>query len=171
MGYVSPPRNYNVSITHTCTPLRQYMCTKVSSISYPESSGFLVSRWALGEMLGNWNLQDFCSKTMQAITGQPIEKFNLFWISQRLSRWPTTGQRSFRRTLGTRLKFLVKRTTSAKTRTKSVDSVCQRCFRIPNWPYLVLVLQSCRLHLHSGLSSQHSLPKLTTVEDSTIRQS
>ena len=42
-------------------------------ISYPESSRFLVSRWAPGETLGYWVFlpQDFCGKTMQAVTGQP----------------------------------------------------------------------------------------------------
>ena len=47
-------------------------------------------------------LQDFCRKTMQTVTGQPIKKFNFFSNSPESLLAPTRWPKSLR-TLGTRL--------------------------------------------------------------------
>ena len=49
-------------------------------ISYPESSGFLVSGATPGRLWGHRILlpQDFCGKTMETVTEQPIKKIEFF---------------------------------------------------------------------------------------------
>ena len=67
-------------------------------ISYPESSGFLVSGWAPVETLGYGTgiqlPQDFCGKTMEVVAGQPIKKFNFFRIPQSLYWRPSADQKA-----------------------------------------------------------------------------
>ena len=55
-------------------------------ISYPESSGFLVSGATPGRLWGHQILspQDFCGKTMETVTGQPIKKIEFFRCPQSL---------------------------------------------------------------------------------------
>ena len=50
------------------------------SISYPESSGVLVSGATPGRLWGHRILlpQDFCGKTMETVTEQPIKKIEFF---------------------------------------------------------------------------------------------
>ena len=65
-----------------CDWLKRYFQIKSKPSSYPESSGSLASGWWPGETLGNCLLpQNFCGKTIQAVTGQPIKKFNFFGFS------------------------------------------------------------------------------------------
>ena len=40
--------------------------------------------------------QDFCGKTMQAVTGQPVQKFKFFRILQSLSWRPPADQKARR---------------------------------------------------------------------------
>ena len=56
------------------------------SISYPESSGFLVSGATSGRLWGHQILlpQDFCGKTMETVTEQPIKKIEFFRCPQSL---------------------------------------------------------------------------------------
>ena len=58
----------------------------VMSISYPESSGFLVSGATPGRLWGHRILlpQDFCGKTMETVTEQPIKKIQFFRCPQSL---------------------------------------------------------------------------------------
>ena len=61
--------------------------TSVShAISYPESSGFLVSGGTPGRLWGHRILlpQDFCGKTMETVTEQPIKKIEFFRCPQSL---------------------------------------------------------------------------------------
>ena len=55
-------------------------------ISYPESSGFLVSGATPGRLWGHRILlpQDFCGKTMETVTEQPIKKIEFFRCPQSL---------------------------------------------------------------------------------------
>ena len=55
-------------------------------ISYPESSGFLVSGAMPGRLSGHriLLLQDFCGKTMETVTEQPIKKIEFFRCPQSL---------------------------------------------------------------------------------------
>ena len=55
-------------------------------ISYPESSGFLVSGATPGRLWGHRILlpQDFCGKTMETVTKQPIKKIKFFRCPQSL---------------------------------------------------------------------------------------
>ena len=57
-----------------------------TSISYPESSGFLVSGATPGRLWGHRILlpQDFCGKTMETVTEQPIKKIDFFRCPQSL---------------------------------------------------------------------------------------
>ena len=55
-------------------------------ISYPESSGFLVSEWGPGETLRKRKTSSV--KQWKPVTGQAIKKFNIFPILQSLS-WRT----------------------------------------------------------------------------------
>ena len=57
-----------------------------SAISYPESSGFLVSGATPGRLWGHQILlpQDFCGKTMETVTEQPIKKIEFFRCPQSL---------------------------------------------------------------------------------------
>ena len=59
-----------------------------SPISYPESSGFLVSEATPGRLWGHRILlpQDFCGKTMETVTEQPIKKIEFFRCPQSLPR-------------------------------------------------------------------------------------
>ena len=56
------------------------------AISYPESSGFLVSGATPGRLWGHQILlpQDFCGKTMETVTEQPIKKIEFFRCPQSL---------------------------------------------------------------------------------------
>ena len=56
------------------------------SISYPESSGFLVSGATPGRLWGHRILlpQDFCGKTMETVTEQLIKKIEFFRCPQSL---------------------------------------------------------------------------------------
>ena len=56
------------------------------SISYPESSGFLVSGATPGRLWGHRILlpQDFCGKTMETVSEQPIKKIEFFRCPQSL---------------------------------------------------------------------------------------
>ena len=56
------------------------------AISYPESSGFLVSGATPGRLWGHRILlpQDFCGKTMETVTEQPIKKIEFFRCPQSL---------------------------------------------------------------------------------------
>ena len=56
------------------------------TISYPESSGFLVSGVTPGRLWGHRILlpQDFCGKTMETVTEQPIKKIEFFRCPQSL---------------------------------------------------------------------------------------
>ena len=56
------------------------------SISYPESSGFLVSGATPGRLWGHRILlpQDFCGKTMKTVSEQPIKKIEFFRCPQSL---------------------------------------------------------------------------------------
>ena len=56
------------------------------TISYPESSGFLVSGATPGRLWGHRILlpQDFCGKTMETVTEQPIKKIEFFRCPQSL---------------------------------------------------------------------------------------
>ena len=58
----------------------------VEAISYPESSGFLVSGATPGRLWGHQILlpQDFCGKTMETVTEQPIKKIEFFRCPQSL---------------------------------------------------------------------------------------
>ena len=73
---------------------------RLETISYPESSGSLV----LGHQEGRWGTkillpQDFCGKTTQDVTRQPIKKLKFCSNSPEsllaINRWP--------KSLGTRL--------------------------------------------------------------------
>ena len=57
-----------------------------TTISYPESSGFLVSGATPGRLWGHRILlpQDFCGKTMETVTEQPIKKIEFFRCPQSL---------------------------------------------------------------------------------------
>ena len=57
-----------------------------SPISYPKSSGFLVSEATPGRLWGHRILlpQDFCGKTMETVTEQPIKKIEFFRCPQSL---------------------------------------------------------------------------------------
>ena len=65
---------YQITMDHTQT------------ISYPESSGFLVSGATPGRLWGHRILlpQDFCGKTMETVTEQPIKKIEFFRCPQSL---------------------------------------------------------------------------------------
>ena len=56
-------------------------------ISYPEPSGSLVSRATPGRLWGHRILlpQDFCGKTMETVTEEPIKKIEFFRCPQSLS--------------------------------------------------------------------------------------
>ena len=58
----------------------------VWAISYPEPSGFLVSGATPGRLWGHQILlpQDFCGKTMETVTEQPIKKIEFFRCPQSL---------------------------------------------------------------------------------------
>ena len=60
--------------------------THLDPISYPESSGFLVSGATPGRLWGHRILlpQDFCGKTMETVTEQPIKKIEFFRCPQSL---------------------------------------------------------------------------------------
>ena len=60
--------------------------TRVKAISYPESSGFLVSGATPGRLWGHRILlpQDFCGKTMETVSEQPIKKIEFFRCPQSL---------------------------------------------------------------------------------------
>ena len=60
--------------------------SKIKPISYPESSGFLVSGATPGRLWGHRILlpQDFCGKTMETVTEQPIKKIEFFRCPQSL---------------------------------------------------------------------------------------
>ena len=59
---------------------------RIKTISYPESSGFLVSGATPGRLWGHQILspQDFCGKTMETVTEQPIKKIEFFRCPQSL---------------------------------------------------------------------------------------
>ena len=69
-----------------CGLLRAKGFPWISPISYPESSGFLVSGATPGRLWGHQNLlpQDFCGKTMETVTEQPIKKIEFFRCPQSL---------------------------------------------------------------------------------------
>ena len=76
-----------------CSRSRFVLVPKLSShfsrfktISYPESSGFLVSGATPGRLWGHRILlpQDFCGKTMATVTEQPIKKIEFFRCPQSL---------------------------------------------------------------------------------------
>ena len=70
------------------SPLSFYHCRPIggSAISYPESSGFLVSGATPGRLWGHQILlpQDFCGKTIETVTEQPIKKIEFFRCPQSL---------------------------------------------------------------------------------------
>ena len=59
---------------------------RYNPISYPESSGFLVSGATPGRLWGHRSLlpQDFCGKTMETVMEQPIKKIEFFRCPQSL---------------------------------------------------------------------------------------
>ena len=59
-------------------------------ISYPESSGFLVSGATPGRLWGHRILlpQDFCGKTMETVSEQPIKKIEFFRCPQSRTQSP-----------------------------------------------------------------------------------
>ena len=61
-------------------------CLQSTPISCPESSGFLVSGATPGRLWRHRILlpQDFCGKTMETITEQPIKKIEFFRCPQSL---------------------------------------------------------------------------------------
>ena len=72
--------------TAICGSTLMSITTADRSISYPESSGFLVSGATPGRLWGHQILlpQDFCGKTMETVTEQPIKKIEFFRCPQSL---------------------------------------------------------------------------------------
>ena len=82
---------WKVAQKHTYIPttlfvLASQTTTVCDAVSYPESSGFLVSGETPARLWGHQILlpQDFCGKTMETVTEQPIKKIELFRCPQSL---------------------------------------------------------------------------------------